>query len=215
MSGFSLGMRMTQKLAQSLHLSLEQRIKMQQFSFSLRMDLIKAIRNERYEPKATCPSCAREMTPVEIINGFNHDPNDFTTACSGCGHRFEARLICFGNGVTVELPFYCGLQALEKLRGKQNLSPEQLCRRLPGVYRSAIVHHGSIRRAFEELGIRYLFEEISDWKSKAGPFLGRMPDTIIADCVDASVKVIRAMRRKLGISRYTLSKTLEEAGVEV
>ncbi len=210
----SFGMMLTQRLAQSLHLSQEQRIQLQQFSFSLRMDLIQELRGERYEPKATCPRCSREMTPVEIIKGFNQDPNDFTTCCSACGHRFEPTLICLGDGTEIRIPFYCDAQTLAKLRGRENLSPEQISRELPGAYRSAIIHHGSIRRAFEKLGIQYLHEEISDWKSKIQPFLGRMPDTIIADCVDASVHVIRTMRRKLGISRYTLRKALEEAGVE-
>ena len=201
---------LTQKQTQSLRLTQEQRLKVAQLSFSLRLQLVGALRDEEYEPKARCPECLRELTPLEIIKGFNQDPNDFTTCCTKCGHRFAPKLICFGDGSRIEIPFYCDTQTVSQLRGKEGLNPEQLLKEIPGVYRSAIVHYGNIKRAFEKIGINYMFDEISDWRSKVMPFLGRMPDTIIADCVNASVNAIRAMRRKLGISRYTLSKALEE-----
>ena len=203
-------MRLTQHMTQSLRLTQEQRLKVSQLSFSLRLQLIGELRSERYKPQASCPNCLRKLTPVEIIKGFNQDPNDFTTCCTNCGHRFAPILICFNDEIQIELPFYCDVQTLSKLPGKEELSPEQLLREYPGLYRSAIIHHGCIRRAFEKIGVKYVFEEISDWKSKILPFLGRMPDTIIADCVDASVAKIRAIRHKLGISRYTLRKALED-----
>lgn len=206
----SFEMQLTQSLRQSLKLTQEQRLKISQLSLSLRLQLVGALRDERYEPKARCPKCLRELTPIEIIKGFNQDPNDFTTYCTKCGHRFAPKLICFGNEIQVEIPFYCGVQTLSQLRGKEEMRPEQLLKELPGAYRSAIVHYGSIKKAFEKIGIEYMFDEISDWKSKVTPFLGRMPDTIIADCVNASVAKIRAIRRKLGISRYTLHKALED-----
>ncbi len=206
--------RQTQRLAQSLRLSQEQRIQLQGHSFTLRMDLVQELRGERYEPRATCLVCSRELTPMEIIHGFNQDPNDFTTCCSACGHRFEPMLVCFGDGMRIELPFYCDRQILAQLHGKETLHPEQFSREHPAIYRSAIVHHGGIRRAFEKVGIQYAFEEISDWKNKIHPFLGRLPDTIIAECVDVSVVTIRTIRRKLGVSRYTLRKALAETGME-
>lgn len=212
----SLGQRIrqTQRLTQSMRLSQAQRIQVQGHIFTLRMALVQELRGERYEPRATCPACSRKLTPMEIIRGFNQDPNDFTTCCSACGHRFEPMLVCFGDGTQIKLPFYCDAQTLAQLHGKETLPPEQFAREHPAIYRSAIVHHGGIRRAFEKIGIQYAFEEISDWKNKIRPFLGRLPDTIIAECVDASVATIRAIRRKLGVSRYTLRKMLAEAGAE-
>lgn len=216
MSGMSFGheMRQTQRIAQSLRLSPELRQNIQGHVFALRMELIQQLRDEQYTPAGVCPSCRRELTPVEIIRGFNQDPNDFTTRCSGCGTRFEPVLVCFGNGVRVELPFYCGSQTLAQMRGLETLRPEEFAREYPAIYRSAIVHHGGVRRAFEKLGIRYAFEEISDWKNKIQPFLGRLPDTVIAKCVDVSAGAIGTMRRKLGIERYALRAALDEAGVE-
>lgn len=178
--------------------------------FSLRLALIAELHGERYEPKGECPSCGRVMTPAEIIRGFNQDPNDYTTACTACGCRFEPKLVCFDKYSRMEIPFYCDIQTLEKLRGRDNLSPQELAGEFPGVYRSAIVHHGGIRNAFKKIGIDYPFEEISDWQSKAAPFLGRLPDTVIADSAGVKVSAVRAMRRKLGIERYTADKALAE-----
>jgi len=208
------GMRLTQRLGQSLELS--QKLQVQSHIFGLRMALIQELRGEEYRPTGNCPNCSRKLTPMEIIRGFNQDPDDFTTCCSGCGHRFEPKLICFGDGSQIEMPFFCGSQTLAQLYGKETLQPEQFARKYPAIYRAAIVHHGGIRRAFEKIGIQYPFEEIEDWKIKINSFLGRLPDTTIAELVDVSVPVIRAMRNKLGISRYTLQKALAEAeGTEI
>lgn len=211
-SGISLrqGIYQTQRLAQSLRLSQEQRILIQGYIFTLRMTLVEELRGEKYEPQATCPTCWRKLTPTEIICGFNQDPNDFTTCCSACGRRFKPVLICFDGGTKIELPFYCDCQTLPMLYGREVFNPEQFARKYPAIYRSAIVHYGGMRRAFEKIGIKYPFKEISDWKNKISPFLGRLPDTIVADCAGVSVATIRKFRRKLGISRYTLHKVLSE-----
>lgn len=203
-------MRQTQRLAQSLRLSQSQRLSLQGHILALRLGLIQELRDERYEPKATCPRCSRKLEPVEIINGFNRDPNDFTTRCPGCRQRFEPRLICFSEGTSLELPFFCDMQMLDQLRGKESLSPEQFAHDHPAVYRSAIVHHGGIRRAFEKIGVVYPFKEIHDWKNKVRPFLGRLPDTQIAACAMVSITTIRAMRSVLNIPRYTLRRALSE-----
>lgn len=216
MPGMSLGMslRQTQVVAQSLALTHSQQIVVRNQVLQVRLELVQALRDERYVPKAECPKCYRSMTPVEIIDGFNDDPNDFTTCCSGCSYRFEPVLVCFGNGTVIEMPFFCATQVLPQMHGLEVLPPEEIARLHPSVYRSAIVHHGGIRRAFELIGVEYKFEEIADWTSKVRPFLGRLPDTVIAECVDVGVSVIRRMRRKLGLPRYTVRVSLEEAVVE-
>lgn len=212
----SLGhsLRQTQRLTQSLRLSQEQRLVVQQQSLALRLQLVEALRGERYEPQARCPACNRKLTPVEIIRGFNQDPQDYTTRCSGCGHRFAPSLICFGNGSEIVLPFFCDAQTLAQMHGKETLAPEVFAREHPAIYRSAVVHHGGVRSAFAKIGIAYPFEEVSDWKTKIAPFLGRMPDTIIAECVHQPPRAIRRLRRDLGVGRYTLRAALAEAGIE-
>lgn len=201
--GFSCKTRMgqTQRLSQETA---------QEHIFSLRMELIHALRGERYKPQGICPSCRRKLTPTEIIAGFNQDPSDFTTLCTGCGTRFAPLLICFGKELNIELPFYCATQTLAQMRGKENLPPEEFSWRHPAVYRSAIVHHGGVRQAFAEIGIRYEFEEVHDWRNKIRPFLGRLPDTVIAKYANVSAGVIGAMRRKLGVERYARRATTDE-----
>ena len=212
--GMSMGMRqslsMRQHLALEQRLTLEQRQKVDSLILTMRLDLIGSLREERYQPKARCPRCVRELKPIEIVQGFNRDPNDFTTGCPRCKHRFQPSLICFAEGGNIELPFFCGSQALHQLKDKVGLTPHELLRDHPALYRSAITHHGSIRAAFQAIGAPYPFEEISDWRHKVTPFLGRLPDTMIASCVGASSAVILSMRKKLGIRKFSRHNLLEK-----
>lgn len=202
-------------LSLSLSQDLQQLTRLQQtliqsHRLKLRLALIQEFYGERYKPDAKCPQCGHDLTPVEIIAGFNKDTQDFTTCCPSCGQRFQPVLICFGEGHQIELPFYCGVQTLAKMYGMENLKPEQFLREAPAVYRSAITHYGSISSAFEEIGVKYKFDNVNDWENKIIPFLGCLPDTIIAKHANVSVQNIRSKRRKLGISRYTARKILNE-----
>lgn len=203
--GLSQDVRVEQRLGQSLCLRLthEQRLELSCYLFGARMELIQSLREEQYEPRATCPHCTRRLEAPEIIAGFNDDPRDFTTQCPKCRTRFEPRLICFAEGGNLELPFYCSQQILAQLPGKEALAPEEFSRLHPAIYRSTIVHHGGIRKAFGLVGLPYPFEEVDDWRHKIRPFLGRLPDTVIAGCAGVSAATIRAIRRKAGIRRFT------------
>lgn len=198
----SLKHRSEQKLEAKQEIKLDQKTKLEHI-FTLRLALAQELRGERYEPKADCPECGRKLTAVEIIRGFNQDPYDFTTRCTCCGFRFEPGLICLHGESQIELPFYCNSQTLNQLQGLQNLTIEELATKYPAIYRSSIVHNGGIRQAFAKIGIDYQHEEIRDWKNKIKPFLGKLPDTIIAECVDVPVSAIRRIRKKLGIERFT------------
>ena len=202
-------LRQTQSVRQTLKCSQAQ---LQSHLLGLRLDLIEALRQERYEPKATCPGCGRKMTALEILRGFNQDPRDFTTECTGCHTRFQPLLICFGkDGASrIELPFYCDAQTLDQLRGLERLNPEELSFQHPAVYRSAIVHHGGVVQAFAKIGITYPHEGISDWRAKVTPFLGRMHDSVIADLASVSVHQVFELRSKLKINRYTKAVAARE-----
>lgn len=208
--GMSLGMRVEQSVEQKLEQRIEKRLRLRQRAFALRMELVQALRGERYVPKGDCPRCNKKMTPVEIIQGFNRDPNDFTTRCSNrrCRHRFAPILVWHANAVRAEAPFYCAAQTLAQLPRKETLSPERFAREQQAVYRSAIVHYGGIGQAFRKIGIAYAFKEVADPKRKIKPFLGKLPDTVIAECADVSVYAIRKMRKQLRIARYTAPKNL-------
>lgn len=193
----NLVFELSQKIGQEI--SLEQRIAK---SFSLRLKLIKVLRGEKYHPQAECPQCHRKLKIVEILRGFNRDPKDYTTKCPHCKHRFEPNLQVILPHGSITLPFFCSVQTLDQLHGKENLFPDAFEKQYPALYRSVIVHHGNLKAAFQKIGIHYRFNENIKWEKKVKPFLGLLPDTVIAACAGISVYRIRKMRRGLEIGRY-------------
>lgn len=208
-----LALRMGHEIRNTHRTVLETQL-LAEHKIALKLGLIQEIRGEDYKPKGDCPKCGRVLTPAEIIRGFNRDPQDYTTRCPKCGSRFVSFLMARSrSGVGhAEMKFYCAIQTLDQLKGKEGLSPKELLKKNPAVYHSAIVHFGSIKNAFKQNGIVYLHEEgVDGWKDKIQSFLGRLPDTVIANCVDKPVGIIRKMRKELGICRYTLSMSIDEA----
>ena len=201
MGSMGCGLRVRPRLRQSLEarLTLEQRNVIALRVLQRRFDLIESVYGERYEPHANCPKCGRSMNPLEIIRGFNADPNDFTTACTGCGTRFEAMLVCKSDYFRIELPFYCSAQTLSQLPGKERIAIDVFKKEHPAIYHSAVVHHGGLRQAFEKIGIQYSFDELRDWQDRVKQFLGELPDTVIASCLGKPVRAIRNLRKRLHI----------------
>ena len=211
-----LSLRPKMSLRLGLRLRLDQRLCLDDHQFGLRLQLLGSIREERYEPKARCPRCSKSLTPHQIISGFRRDPNDFTTKCVNrkCKNRFQPSLICFPSDHTsIELPFFCGAQTLGQMRGRDlhTLSPHEIARREPAIYRAAIIHHGTLRKAFEEIGYQYPFVEIPEWRTKVLPFLGKMPDDEIAKCAGVAKEEIAVLRSELEVKKYTKSKGLLNA----
>lgn len=168
-----------------------------------------ALREERYEPDGKCPFCEHRLTNGEIITGFNRDPNDYTTKCPMCKKRFEPKLVYAPmGGLRFELAFYCPTQVLARMENEAGLlvmHPAEIKREHPAVYHSAVAHHGSLKAAFKKIGREYRFverDQKDDWRGKVVPFLGRMPDTVIADCAEISVGFVRQLRRQMKIARY-------------
>lgn len=197
----SMGMSMScsQRVETTQRMSAELRLDLQ---LSLRLELLEAIYGEQYHPTGDCPSCNRKMTKVEILKGFRNDPTDFTTKCTDCGHRFQPKLIARTAASSVEMPFFCADQTLAQLCGKEEMSVEQLELSYLGVYRSALVHFGSLAAAFARNGVSYAREAMEHWKAKVHGFLGKLTDKLIAECVSAPVKEVRAYRRELQIPCY-------------
>ena len=177
---------------------------------SLRIKLVQALSGEKFRPRGICPKCFKKLTTIEILKGFSDNPSDFTTRCPRCGKRFESILIQFSKVGQAEIPFYCSVQSLDQLRGKENLSPEKIAVRFAGLYRSIAFHHGTLHKAFEKIGISYPFSEIPKWEKKVLRFLGRMPDTVIAECAGVSVNKIRYLHAKHDIPHYTRDVAIGE-----
>jgi hypothetical protein len=88
-----------------------------------------------------------------------------------------------------------------------SVEPEQIARDNPAIYRSAIFHHGNLKNAFKAIGIEYTLEKAVDWENKIGPFLGQLPDTLIAHTAGISV-------RRVNVPKYSAKLALEEAAEE-
>ncbi len=77
MTGLSMGPRMVMR--QSLNLTLTKELKMK-------------IAATVITPRAVCPECGYQMDEDEVRAGWLEDPQDFTTQCPECNHRFVAAL---------------------------------------------------------------------------------------------------------------------------
>ena len=206
-----MSLSMGQSMSQRPELSQRQEaVMLQAHTLSLRLQLLEEIRGFRYHPAGKCPNCSRQLTPLEVITGFNDDPHDFTTVCTACGRRFEAKLRHASFAGDAELQFFCSAQALYQLEDLRDFDPDALQKHHPAVYHSVIVHHGTLRNAFSKIGISYRFDEVVDWKTKVVPFLGRLPDKVIADIVSISPRTVGALRKRHGISACTRESMLEE-----
>ena len=192
-----------QEQRQEQRFTLEQRLQIANAMFTLRMDLMEAVNGERFEPRAVCPQCEYSLAPTEILNGFNQDPTDYQTTCPKCRRRFEPRLRRFERAGSTEVPFYCPTQTLAQLRSCQPLPFEEFRRQYPAVCHSAKVHFGTLTNAFKKIGILYTQDENRDWKEKIVGYLGKLPDTVIAKCVNASARTIRILRKKHRIPSFS------------
>lgn len=186
-------------------MSLEPRMEQEQKPLLLQeqyLELLLALYDERYVPTGNCPQCSRKLTAKEILEGFNDNPTDYTTCCTGCNYRFEPKLICFGKAANIELPFYCPNQALHQLGKLASENPDAIKKENPAVYRSILVHHGSLKSAFKSINIDYQFDEVPEWKDKVVPFLGKMQDTVIASATGQPVHKVRQFRNHLKIKAF-------------
>ena len=200
-------MNMSQGLSHSQR--LEQALTQRQYldqALSLKLSLIQELRGVQYNPRAECPKCGRKLSDLEILEGFNDDPNDLTTECTACFKRFKPMLVYRDDFSSAEIPFFCSVQALGRLRGMENLSAEEITRQEAGLYHSVIFHHGSLKAGFRQIGIEYPYDEVTGWQQKVNSFLGRLPDTVIAEHAGVTADRIGKLRRKLKIPRFVKPK---------
>ena len=198
----SLSLVLRQDVAQRL--SQEQRLEQ---TLTVRIALIQALQGDEYRPTAVCPACTRQMSAVEILQGFNRDPADFTTACSGCGHRFAPKLKTRGGYGSMEVALYCDMQTQAQLKGFEHLEPHEFRVKHAALFHSAVFHNGSLRAAFVRLDIKYEFEETVDALAKALPFIGKLPDTELARIIGYPVREVRKIRHIAKIPVYHSSRS--------
>ncbi len=191
-----------QRLRQHLRLTQRQRLILRTVQLQFRRDLVGALHNDTFSPKAVCPRCFQKLTDLEIMQGFKEDPRDYTTECPHCGHRFSPRLYRSTGSVQLDTAFFCPAQTLDQMYARSETPLEEFRTHHAAVYYSTILHFGGLKQAFAKIGLTYAHEAELDWKNRVGPFLGKMADTVIAELVDAPVASIRKLRRDQGIKAY-------------
>lgn len=169
-----------------------------------RLELAQVVLGEKYRLKGECPQCGRDLTPREIVTGFSQDLDDPTTQCSGCHFRFTPILISQTQEGEKEWSFFGPTQVLDQLgQIRKPLPPAKMLEEYPALYRSALVHYGSLKAALKRILIAYPFQEIQEeWRDKVFQLLGDLPDTVIADCVGVSRAVVAHLRRSLDIPPF-------------
>lgn len=203
--------RLVQKTTLEQHLLLEQRLSIRNELFARRLALLEALGVERWTPHAECPRCGYALTPAEILDGFLDDPRDFSTKCPRCtSRRFPAQLSLPSDAGSTTLIFYCAIQVQSMLRAAKKFSPEAIEQLNPSLYRSALIHFGSMANAFKTIGVSVSTSEKTAWRAKVLPFLGTMPDTHIARIVGKSPSAIRKLRYEHDIDAFVFRNVLDD-----
>lgn len=204
----SLSCRMSMRphMRSELRVSHSMRTDLQTHMLEVWRDMIASLRGERYEPQPLlCKKCRHTLTALEILKGFSSDPLDTTTACPKCGTRNQPLLGYRTDAGSVTIEMLCAAQTLHALKGWDILSPKAIESHDPSAYKSAVYHFGGLAQAFKEIGVKYTEESFDGWLEKVAEFLGKLPDTKIAQAINKPASFVRKLRHKLGIKRFRKS----------
>ena len=207
----SLSPRLENRVELKQRLSLEQKALTLNHIIGLRIDLAGSLAGVKYYPENSCPNCHYQLKLSEILKGYSEDPKDLRTTCPKCRTHFEAKL----RSGAAQLRWYCPNQALYALQeggNREVLKPEEIEKWNHSVYHSLLTHFGSITNAFKKLGVNYTHGEVPNWHDRVRPFLGNLPDTMIAEIVGVGRSVINALRKSYGISAFNRRKLAESLG---
>jgi hypothetical protein len=162
---------------------------------------VRALHGEKYNSKGDCSKCGHQLTYIEILKGFARDPRDFTTKCPKCGNRFAPKLIRHQKYGDIEVSFYCPEQTLDQLKQIGSVPLYDFQTKYAAVYQSAVIHFGGLQQAFKKIGVTYICM-IPNWEKRVRKFLGRMPDSKIAELVGVSASTVRKVRTGFGIKSF-------------
>jgi hypothetical protein len=204
--------RQVQRQEQRLEQTLAQRLKQKQSMsaealLSIRVQILEALHpGGVLEPEAKCPNCGHQLKTIEILSGFLADPNDTTTGCPKCKTRFQPRLKRSNQAGSYELPFYCEIQTVEKMRELGPLPFTVYEKDHPAILASARFYWGGLRTGFLKLDIEYDQDPPNSWKDKILSFLGKAPDALIAEVCNVSATSVGRLRREKKIKVYRKRK---------
>jgi hypothetical protein len=171
----------------------------------LRIEMLDALWGDEYgdfKVEERCSHCKMRLTLIQILQGFGADPEDTLSACLSCKNRFPPRFVGSSSHTDyIELSLWGPKQTLQRLKGKGNESFLSLVYTSFG--RSALIHFGGLKEAFAKIKVAYRHEPPIGWKRRVSPYLGRVPDQMIAEVVGTSRSAIRRLRDKTGIESFS------------
>ncbi len=197
---------MQMSLNMQFSLSKQQRKEIRNQMLCTWYDLLGRVRNCYYSPLAVCPGCYRVLEPLEIMRGFNSDPADFKTTCPNCSARFIAELQYSQTDVPMTSPLLCPVQVLAQLEMIEQPEDKDLAEfltRYQTVYHSSVIHFGSLKAAFKQIGVEYYPTEKLHHQLDIFDSLGKLPDTWIARVFMVSPSTVRRLRKQKGIPAYS------------
>ncbi len=174
-------------------------------------ELVEAITGKKFTISCVCrnTTCAHSYTEWEIVNWF--DVDGFTVECPKCGWHSEPRLtVDFGDGGNrkrIECQLYGPGLVLERLPVVLKSPPWDFAE-YSAICNSAVVHFGGLKQACAQLGIERSFGPGPDWRDRIDPFLGRLPDTVMARLLDTSPRFMRRWRRNQRIAPFDPGRVL-------
>lgn len=196
-------------------LTIQQRIalkqtlaKKQALRLTMRAQVLHALRGYNYvpDPRSRCDTCQHILSVADILFGFCDSPTDRNVQCRYCGHKNNlVTLVNPSAAGKAEVPFYCAEQVLHFFQEHSELAqlrPQYIEQQHPGFAHSAIVHFGNFKELFAKIGITYKYGKLPDWVERVRDFFGKVPDTIIAECVGVSYQEARRVRNKLKIPSW-------------
>lgn len=184
---------------------------------ALRFELCEAVGKSGFVPHGPCMNlgCPGQPAPPDAVREWVcREGADPPVCCSACGLPVDRRLRFEGflPGCSVETRFYGPAETGQRLLAEKDTPFRLLRHDHLGLYHSAISHFGGLRQAFDYLGAVYGDAAQLDWRAQVGDFLGKLPDTVIAEVVGASVADIRRRRQQAGQPPFTRRRALEEKG---
>lgn len=172
----------------------------------LRASLSNALASDVCVPHAYCLCCLRPLGFDEIGQGFSADPLDTSMRCPReiCGGPVSVVLRRhLAPAALVETELYGPRQTIAKLTAEYaSLEPMRMRAAHASLYYSAIFHFKTLNRAFAQAKIPYSHPEVHGWERTAVDYLGKVPDSYIAQCASVSIKKIRALRTARRIAPY-------------
>lgn len=210
MLSLSLSMSCTQRLEQRQVLSLQQRLQIEAKQLQIREDLVSAFRGENFRPSSVCSGCGHRLTTLEILAGFTNEVTDYMTTCPRCKTRIRAVMKASSAVGSTEILLYCAAQTIDQLQHRPMMVPDEFRKEYAAAYYSALYHFGSLRGAYKKANMDYPHQEKVDWREKAVPFLGKLPDKVIASYADVPSYEVSKLRKSLGIGRFYKTNLLDD-----